>query len=180
MTAPADGPLGALVRAHTVDTRRRWLQGVGFTILGVLLLAGGIPAAAAYVADTGASGYSILPGALLGLGLTLFGLGILRAGQSIARPDERFEVYERGFVQHTRRRDRTVPWTDVLGLRRVGEDRGSGIAHTLGLGLRCAVFTGSEGRIAFNTFTSDADQLARAIYEQVRAHRPAPTTDEST
>ena len=154
------------VRIHPVDTRRRGLQAIGFTILGGLLVAGGIPAAAAYVADADASGYSILPGALLGLGLTLLGLGVLRVGQSIARPDERFELYERGFLQHTRRRNRTVPWSDILGLRRVGQDRGSGISHALGLGLRCVVFTRSDGRIAFNTFTEDADHLARVIYEQ--------------
>lgn len=191
MTTPTDEPseqpaeplteeLGEHRRTHRVDTRRRWLQGIGFTILGGLLLAGGIPAARAYVADSGASGYSILPGALLGLGLTLFGLGILRVGQSIARPDERFEVYEQGFVQRTRRRAHTVSWPDILGLRRVGQDRGTGITHALGLDLRCTVFTRNVGRIVFNTFTQDADNLARVVYQQARAAGPPASGSEPT
>ncbi len=187
MSTPAEQPiehpageLGEHVRTHRVDGRRRWLQGIGFTLLGGLLLAGGIPAAAAYVADANASGYSILPGALLGLGLTLLGLGVLRAGQSLARPDERFEVYEGGFLHHTRRRERTVSWPNVLGLRRVGQDRGNGITHTLGLDLRCAIFTRNDGRIAFNTFTDDADQLARTVYRQVRAGGTATSAGEPT
>jgi hypothetical protein len=191
MTEPSEPPteslpessseaLGEPLRTYAVDTRRRWIHAIGFGVLGALLVAVGIPTAINYVADANASGYSIVPGALLGLGCTLLGVGVVRLAQSVTRPDEHFVLHQDGFVQHSRRGDRAVAAADVIGLRRVGQDRGSGIVHSLGLDFRGTVITRTQGRVTINTYTEDAERLAAAIAEQARAHRPAPITETAT
>ena len=70
---PEPESLGEPLRTYAVDTRRRWIHAIGFGLVGALLVAVGIPTAINYVADANASGYSIVPGALLGLGFTLLG-----------------------------------------------------------------------------------------------------------
>ena len=83
MTTPAEQPidqLGEQIRSYPVNTRRRWAQGIGFSLVGVIILAAGIRAAVAYVADVNASGYSILPGAAMGLAFTLLDPGSAALG----------------------------------------------------------------------------------------------------
>lgn len=155
--------LGPLVRSHPVDGGRRIGQGVGVTIAGALITLIAIPIAAAYIADANSPGFSPLPGVLLGLGLALLVLGLVRLVQSVLRPGERFDVHEAGLVHVTARRTRSVPWPQVGGVRELGRFRPDGPVHWLGVDYRCVVRVKDGGSVRFNTLVEDADQLTHAI-----------------
>jgi hypothetical protein len=162
--------LGQRVRSHWVDTGRRWWHGLGFTTVGAVMTAVGILLAVVYLAE---SDFPIGPilGAILGLGLLLLVVGLVRLGQSLLRPDERFDVYEHGFVHVTRRRTRSVPWDQVTGLREIGDIFAGGLRSSLGVDYRCVVKVRDGSSVTFNTLTENADVLAGTIDEHRSAGR---------
>lgn len=166
--APHLGELGQRVRSHWVDTGRRRWHGIGVTVIGAVMMAVGIPLAAMSLADADSSFNPIL-GVLVGLGLALLVVGLIRLGQSLLRPDERFDVYEHGFAHVTRRRTLSVPWDQVTGLREIGDTLAGGWRSSIGVDYRCVVKVRDGSSVKFNTLTDNADVLARTIDE----HRPA-------
>jgi hypothetical protein len=166
--APHPGELGQRVRSHWVDTGRRWWQAIGVTITGAVLMAVAIPLAVVSLADPD---YSVNPIAAigLGLGLVLLVVGLIRLGQSLLRPDERFDVHEHGFAHVTRRRTRSIPWDQVTGLREIGDSLAGGLRGSIGVDYRCVVKVRDGSTVKFNTLTENADVLAQTIDE----HRPA-------
>jgi hypothetical protein len=166
--APHLGELGQRVRSHWVDTGRRWWQGIGVTITGAVMMALGILLA---VMSLGDSDFPVNPilGVLPGLGLVLLVVGLIRLGQSLLRPEERFDVYEHGFAHVTRRRTLSVPWDQVCGLREIGDIFAGGWRSSIGVDYRCVVKVRDGSSVKFNTLTENADVLARTIDE----HRPA-------
>ena len=154
--------LGQRVRSHWVDTGRRWWHGLGVTTIGAVMMAVGILLAVMFFVGP-------VSGAILGLGLLLLVVGLIRLGQSLLRPDERFDVYEHGFVHVTRRRTRSVPWDQVTGLREIGDIFAGGLRSSIGVDYRCVVKVRDGSSVKFNTLTENADVLAGTIDE----HRPA-------
>lgn len=167
------GGLGQRVGSHWVDTGRRWRQGIGFTTVGAAIMAVGIPLAVMSLDDPD---YPVgpLPAVLLGLGLALFVVGLIRFGQSLLRPDERFDVHERGFAHVTRRRTLPVRWDQIAGLREIGDPHAGGLRGSLGVDYRCVVKVRDGSSVKFNTLTMNADVLVRTIDE----HRPADRTGD--
>jgi hypothetical protein len=168
--APHLNELGQKVRSYWVDTGRRWWHGIGVTAIGAVLLAVGIPLLVMTLDDPD---FPVGPvqGALLGLGVALFVIGLIRLGQSFLRPDERFDVHEHGFAHVTRRRTLPVRWNQVVGLRETGDPLAGGLRSSLGVNYTCVVKVQDGSGIRFNTLTENADDLARTIDENRTADR---------
>ncbi|MDG4767564.1 hypothetical protein O7632_26240 [Solwaraspora sp. WMMD406] len=159
----AGSDLGARTDSFPVDDGRRLGQGIGCLVVGAVPTVVGVMLSAAYVANANSSGFSPLPGAILGLGLVLLFFGGLRLTQRLTRPDERFDLHEHGFVHRTSRGERAIRWADVAKVRHLGSYRDGGLAHSFGVDYRCVVELRDKSKIRFDTLTDRADVLGSKI-----------------
>ncbi|KAB8164272.1 hypothetical protein FH609_013805 [Streptomyces sp. 3MP-14] len=109
-------------------------------------------------------GPTLLPGALLGLGLAALLLGGVRLWQALTRDEESFALREDGLVHRAAGESRRLRWADV---DRVSDVRGRG-PDWLGYGTHLRIRPRSGDDLLVTGYTADARRLADAIADGVR------------
>ncbi len=162
--------LGPLIGEYGYDWERARRNAVGWFVVGVLGTVIGVPAAIAYIADTGQSGFSPLPGALLGVGLGGLTVGGTLLTLSVIRRREVFRLHQGGLVHRRADAERVLAWQDIARVDYQENDRAP--ARFMGTDVRCRIHLRTGGRISVTGYHDGAHRLGSTVWRAVAKDEP--------
>ncbi|WP_328687962.1 hypothetical protein OHA74_53915 [Streptomyces phaeochromogenes] len=165
--------LGALIGEHGYDWERARRGAVGWLVVGVLGTAIGVPVAIGYISDAGSSGFSPLPGLVLGLGLLGLAVGGTLLARSVTRRREVFRLHEGGLVHHRADAEHVLAWQDIARVDYQENDRAA--ARSVGTDVRCLIHLKAGGRLRVTGYHDNAHRLGSTLWRAIAKGEP-PTT----
>ncbi|MFE1291229.1 hypothetical protein [Streptomyces sp. NPDC058751] len=166
MAHPA-GPdgLGPLISECGYDRERARRNAVGWLVVGVLGTGIGVPVTIAYIAAAGNSGFSPLPGVLLGIGLVGLWVGGTLLTRSVTRRAEVFRLHGGGLVHRRAGTERALPWPDIARVVYRENDRPT--ARLVGTDVHCVIHLKAGGRLRITGYHDNAHRVGSAAWRAV-------------
>lgn len=167
-----------MLSEHPTNNARRLRIAVIAFALSLLGLAAGVPLTISYFVTPWGSatedprygaGSTILPVALLVIGVTGLIVGSVLMSKALRSKDEHFTLYENGIIYRLGDAVLTIALSDIISVEQRGIRKVSVIPRLPGVEYRCVLRLRNGRRLGFDTYTIDAFALADRLEAAVKS-----------